>query len=37
MVLKIALDLKKPEDFMKERAFTVLDGENDDSQQQVAN
>lgn len=37
MVLKIALDLKKPEDFMKERVFTVLDGENDDSQQQVAN
>jgi len=37
MVLKIALDLKKPEDFMKERAFTVLDGESDDSQQQVAN
>jgi ATP-dependent Lon protease len=37
MVLKIALDLKKPEDFMKERVFTVLDGESDDSQQQVAN
>ncbi|MBC76478.1 MAG: endopeptidase La [Halobacteriovoraceae bacterium] len=36
-VLKIALDLKKPEDFMKERAFKVLDGENEDSRQHVAN
>lgn len=36
-VLRIALDLQKPEEFMKERTFTVLDGENDDSQQQVAN
>jgi ATP-dependent Lon protease len=34
-VLKLALDLKKPEDFMKERAFKVLDG--DSEQQQVAN
>jgi ATP-dependent Lon protease len=37
MVLKIALDHQKPEEFMKPRPFTVLDGENDDSQQQVAN
>ena len=36
-VLKIALDLKKPEDFMKERAFKVLDGESEDPRQQVAN
>ena len=36
-VLKIALDLKKPEDFMKERAFKVLDGENEDTRQHVAN
>ncbi|MCO4753602.1 MAG: endopeptidase La, partial [Bacteriovoracaceae bacterium] len=36
-VLKIALDLKKPEDFMKERAFKVLDGENEDPRQHVAN
>lgn len=36
-VLRIALDLQKPDEFMKERAFTVLEGENDDSQQQVAN
>lgn len=36
-VLKIALELKKPEDFMKERAFKVLDGENEDSRQHVAN
>lgn len=35
-VLKIALELKKPEDFMKERAFKVLDGENG-SRQHVAN
>ncbi|MEX0799337.1 MAG: endopeptidase La [Bacteriovoracaceae bacterium] len=35
--LKIALELKKPEDFMKERAFKVLDGENEDSRQHVAN
>jgi ATP-dependent Lon protease len=36
-VLKIALDLQKPEDFMKERAFKVLDGENEDDRQHVAN
>ena len=36
-VLKIALDLKKPEDFMKERAFKVLDGKNEKDEQQVAN
>lgn len=36
-VLKIALELKKPEDFMKERAFKVLDGDNKNEQQQVAN
>jgi ATP-dependent Lon protease len=36
-VLKIALDLKKPEDFMKERAFTVLDGQKEEASQQVAN
>ncbi len=35
-VLKIALDLKKPEDFMKDRGFTVLDGEKT-AEQQVAN
>lgn len=34
-VLRLALDHKKPEDFMKERAFKVLDGDNE--QQQVAN
>jgi len=36
-VLKIALDLKKPEDFMKERAFTVLEGQKEVESQQVAN
>tara|TARA_B100001971_G_scaffold215192_1_gene259865 strand:- start:117357 stop:119792 length:2436 start_codon:yes stop_codon:yes gene_type:complete len=36
-VLRIALDLQKPEDFMKERAFKVLDGENEDDRQHVAN
>lgn len=37
-VLRIALDLKKPEDFMKERAFKVLDGKDaKHGQQQVAN
>jgi ATP-dependent Lon protease len=35
-VLKIALELKKPEDFMKERAFTVLEGDKTPDQQ-VAN
>jgi len=36
-VLRIALDLKKPEDFMKERAFKVLDGDNEEDRQHVAN
>jgi ATP-dependent Lon protease len=38
-VLKIALDLKKPEAFMKERALKVLDGKDDrqSSREQVAN
>lgn len=36
-VLKIALELKKPEDFMKDRAFKVLDGENKSETAQVAN
>jgi ATP-dependent Lon protease len=35
-VLRIALELQKPEDFMKARSFKVLDGESD-AQQQVAN
>ena len=35
-VLKLALDLKRPEDFMKERAFKVLSGKKSD-EQQVAN
>src|SRR5690606_29804696 len=34
-VLKLALNLQKPEEFMKERAFKVLDGEA--QAQQVAN
>ena len=36
-VLKIALELKKPEDFMKDRAFKVLDGESKSETAQVAN
>lgn len=38
-VLKIALDLKKPEAFMKERALKVLDGQDDRQtpREQVAN
>lgn len=35
-VLKIALDLKKPEDFMKEKAFKILKGDKT-PEQQVAN
>jgi ATP-dependent Lon protease len=37
MVLKIALDLQKPEEFMKERALRVLDGNGEKAQAQVAN
>jgi ATP-dependent Lon protease len=37
MVLKIALDLQKPEEFMKERALRVLDGNGEKPQSQVAN
>ena len=37
-VLKIALELESPEEFFKERAFTVLDGEKDSGHEQaVAN
>jgi hypothetical protein len=36
-VLKIALELQSPEEFMKDRAFKVLDGEGEKPQAQVAN
>lgn len=36
-VLKIALELEKPEEFMAKRSFTVLDGEKASGSQHVAN
>jgi len=36
-VLKIALELQSPEEFMKDRAFKVLDGEGEKPRAQVAN
>ena len=37
-VLEIALELESPEEFLKERAFTVLDGEKSSgADQAVAN